>query len=228
MKKGCFFLFILVLASHSFAQKKDKIEFSSFCGWKMNDKEKIITFFQPQFEFLKVQENDTIVDIGAQSGSYEGAFLTVNNFKNLSFILVDIDSRCLNQQKVNNMLAHYSKVKGDSIQCHFQLIQNTQDSLWLPLNHYKQVWLMNTLHEIPDQAKMVKEINAILQAGAEIVLLELSPKYEGELHTGCRKPLLSFAQINQLFTSNGFVLKERKNIPRKKNSDVMMMRYIKQ
>jgi hypothetical protein len=95
-----------------------------------------------------VQEGDTIVDIGAQSGTYEGCFLAVNNFKTVRFLLVDIDSSCLNQEKVNNMVAHYSKVKGDSIRNSFQIVQNTPDSLWLPLNQYRKAWLFNTLHEL--------------------------------------------------------------------------------
>lgn len=65
----------------------------------MKNKKGIKAYMQPQFDFLRVQEGDTIVDIGAQSGSYEGCFLSVNDFQKLSFVLVDIDPKCLNQRK---------------------------------------------------------------------------------------------------------------------------------
>jgi ubiquinone/menaquinone biosynthesis C-methylase UbiE len=210
-----------------YAQKKDKVERIEFCGWKMNDKKKIRDYFQQQFDFLGVQEGDTIVDIGASSGTYEGNFLAVSDLKTISFILVDIDPKCLNQQKVDNMIAHYSKVKGDSIKNKFQLVQNTPDSLWLPLNQFQKVWIMNTLHEIPDQAKMVRDIFSILKPGGEIVVLENPPAYEGQLHGGCHKPLLSFEKINSLFISNGFEFADKKNIDRKRNSDILMIRYRK-
>jgi len=77
------------------------------------------------------------------------------------------------------MIAHYSKVKEHSVRNSFQIVQYTPDSLWFPLHHYQKVWLFNALHEIPDQQKMVKAINAILKRGGEIVILEMPPKYEG-------------------------------------------------
>jgi ubiquinone/menaquinone biosynthesis C-methylase UbiE len=106
-------------------------------------------------------------------------------------------------------------------------VQNTADSLWLPLDRFKKIWLLNTLHEIPDQEKMIKDMAAVLRTGGEVVILENPPKYEGQLHGGCHKPLLSFEKIYALFTSNGFQFAERKDIIRKRNSDILMARFIK-
>jgi len=227
-KIGIYFLFLIILSLCVHAQNKNKIDKLKFCGWQLNDKQKISSNFKEQFDFLNVQEGDTIVDIGSQSGTYEGCFLAVNNFKTVHFLLVDIDSSCLNQEKVNNMVAHYSKVKGDSIRNSFQIVQNTTDSLWLPLNYYRKVWLFNTLHEIPDQQKIVKDINAILKPGGEITILEIPAKYEGQVHGGCHKPLLTLEKINSLFASNGFRFSEKKLVARKKHFDVFMARYIKE
>jgi len=224
---NCFLLLVIIpLCLH--AQNKNKIDNLKFCGWQLSDKQKISSNFQEQFDFLNVHEGDTIVDIGAQSGSYEGCFLAAHDNKSVVFILVDIDAACLNREKVNNMIAHYSKVKGDSIRNSFQIVQNTPDSLWLPLHHYQKIWLFNTLHEIPNQQKMVKDINAILKSGGEITILEIPAKYEGQLHGGCHKPLLSLEKINALFTSNGFRFADKKLVTRKKHFDVFMARYIKE
>lgn len=222
-----YFLLLLVLPLTLLAQKKSKIDKLAFCGWQMKDREKIRSYLQSQFDFLKVQEGDTIVDIGAASGAFEGSFLSVNEGSDVSFILVDINPSCLNQQKLNNMLAYYSGVRGDSIKNNFRLVQNTPDSLWLPLNQYNKVWIINTLHEIPDQAKMVKDICLILQTGGEVVILENPAKREGQLHSGCHKPLLTFDKINALFTANDFAYVEKKEIVRKRNSDVLMVRFVK-
>lgn len=211
-----------------FAQKKDKVDKIAFCGAKAQNKEKLISYFQQQFQFLHVAEGDTIVDIGAGSGWYEGAFSAASELKELTFVLVDINPKCLNEEKVNNMISHYSKVKGDSITYRFQIVQNTPDSLHLPLNQFNKVWMLNTLHEIPDQSKMIRDIYAILKTGGEIIILENPPKKEGELHIGCKKPLLSFEKLTSLFIANGFQFSEKLDIIRKKMSDIQMLRFIKQ
>ena len=87
--------------------------------------------------------------------------------------------------------------------------------------------MLDTLHEIPDQSKMIRDIYAILKTGGEIIILENPPKKEGQLHGGCRMPLLSFERINTLFTSNGFQFSEKIDIIRKRNSDMQMLRFIK-
>lgn len=226
MRKYC--LLLLLIPFIAAAQNKNKIDKLSFCGWRFSDKDKILSQLKEQFDFLQVHDGDTIVDIGAQSGSYEGCFLAASNVKYVSFILVDIDSSCMNQQKINNMINHYSTVKGEMIKANFKLVHNTADSLWLPANQYQKAWIMNTLHEIPDKEKMVKDINAILKPGGEIIVLELGPRKQGQLHGGCNKPLMPFDEINQLFTNNGFALNDQKTIKNKKRFDIVLLRYIKQ
>ena len=226
MRKCC--LLLLLIPFVTVAQKKNKIEKLSFCGWRFNEKDKIISQFQDQFDFLQVHDGDTIVDIGAQSGSYEGCFMAAMNVKDVSFVLVDIDSSCMNQQKIDNMINHYSSVKGEPIKGNFQLIHNTVDSLWLPAGQYQNAWILHTLHEIPDRAKMVKDINFILKPDGEIIVLELGPRKTGQLHGGCNKPLMTLDEINRLFTANGFMLNNQLIIKKKKRFDVVLLRYIKQ
>lgn len=225
--RGLLFSFLIFPCILS-AQKKDKVDKIAFCGVPMKSKEKISSYYHQQFQFLHVSEGDTIVDIGAGSGWYEGAFSAVSELKELTFVLVDINPKCLNEEKVNHMISHYSKVKGDSITYRFQIVQNTPDSLHLPLDQFNKVWMLNTLHEIPDQSKMIKDIHAILKTGGEIIVLENPPKKEGQLHIGCKKPLLPFEKLTSLFIANGFQFSEKIDIIRKRNSDIQMLRFVKQ
>ena len=73
-----------------------------------------------------------------------------------------------------------------------------------------------------------KDISSILKRGGEIVILENPPEHEGQLHGGCHKPLLSFENINRMFTSNGFRFVDKKEIVRKRNFDILLARYIKE
>lgn len=222
--------FLLLFISSSLtllAQTKSKDSKKDFCGVKINKKQNIIETFQPQFDFIALQENDTLVDIGAESGWYEGAMSVALPFKNLTFYLVDINSNCLNETKVNSMIAHYSKAKEEAIKNKFIMVNNTVDSLWLPLNHFKKVCIFNTLHEIPDQAKMVRDINKVLKAGGEAIVLELAPRKPNELHGGCHKPLLTLEQINKLFTENGFALKKDTSLLPFKGAPIQLVKFVK-
>lgn len=198
-----------------FAQTDSKIERLPFCGWNYNSKKRIREHFGEQYAFLSPQKGDTIVDIGAASGTYEGCLAAGYDLEGVSFVLVDIDKRCLNEQKVANMLRHYSAIKGDSIRNAFQLVVNTQDSLFLPLERYKKVWLLNTLHEVSSPEKMAGDVNDILRPDGEVCILEIIPEYPGQLHGGCNKPLLTTEAINSLFSNHGFRVGDKKTLYQK-------------
>lgn len=220
-----FFLIFACLAGT--AQKKAKLSRIEFCGVKIYKKQFIIDSYQQQFDFIGLQENDTLVDIGAGSGWYEGAMSAALPHNNLTFYLVDIDSNCLNKAKVNNMITHYSNVRGQHITNNFNIVNNTVDSLWLPLNHFKKVCIFNTLHEIPAKAKMVKAMNNILQAGGEVYVLEMMPRKPHELHGGCHQPLMTTEELNTLFTKNGFTVKARVELLQNKRSLMQLIKYMK-
>jgi ubiquinone/menaquinone biosynthesis C-methylase UbiE len=227
MPKLVILIFFIIAGLPALSQKKNKASKIAFCGVTANDKEFIRKNFQPQFDFLQLKENDTLVDIGAGSGWYEGALSTITPFTNLTFYLVDIDENCLNATKVNNVISHYSKVKGAPITNHFTVINNTTDSLWLPTHTFKKICILNTLHEIPDLHKIVWDMNNILQPGGEVIVLEMIPRKQNELHGGCHKPLLTFEQLNTLFSNNGFTSKDRIELQQYTRSPIQMIRYVK-
>lgn len=220
--------YVAILLFQTVATGQKKAERIPFCGVVYKNQSSIKKLQNDQFQFLNVTEYDTIVDIGAGSGWYEGAFSAVMPFNDLHFILVDIDSTCLNQQKVRNMTAHYSGVKGTPITNTFTLVRNTPDSLHLPVERFRKAWLLNVLHEIEAKPKMIRDIHAILQKGGELILLEYIPLQPDALHGGCRKPLLSLDEWTKLFEEGGFHMKEYiqvrkvKGVPR-----INLIRFIK-
>ena len=142
------FIHFIILISFSLVtnaqQKPDK--HLSFCGWKYTDTNLIRLQYQRELDFLRITDHDTIVDIGSSSGSLEGCLSVIGDFKKVNFILVDIDSNCLNTTKVNNMVTDYSQLKGEPLGQQFSIVNNTTDSLCLPANNYTKAWIMNTLH----------------------------------------------------------------------------------
>lgn len=203
--KAALFLFISLLFTCTvFAQNEERVKKLKFCGYKYKDSALLRKQFEQQLAFLQVEDGDTIVDAGTSSGAFIGAINVIADFKKVHFILVDIDSNCLNRTKVNNMIAHYEGLRGKPFDNTIAFVVNTTDSLWLPVNSKNKLWIFNTLHEIPDKAGMVKQMGAVLQSGGEIIIAELLATEKNKIHGGCHQPLMSDSEIKKLMGAAGF------------------------
>ena len=70
------------------------------------------------------------------------------------------------------------------------------------------MWIFNTLHEIPDKAGIIKQMAAVLKTGGEIIVAELLATEKHTIHQGCKKPLMTQAEITKLMQDEGFVFKD--------------------
>ncbi|MEP7238877.1 MAG: methyltransferase domain-containing protein [Ferruginibacter sp.] len=199
---------LLVISACFGQQTQEKIKKLKFCGYRYTDSALLRNHFEQQLAFLQIKDGDTIVDIGSSSGALIGCINVIADFKNAHFILVDIDSDCLNSSKVNNMIAYYENIKGRSFNNSIGFVVNTTDSLWLPLNSKRKLWIFNALHEIPDKSGMIRQMSAVLQTGGEIIIAELMATEKRKIHQGCKKPLMTGEEIKKLMQDAGFVFKD--------------------
>jgi ubiquinone/menaquinone biosynthesis C-methylase UbiE len=222
-----FFLAIFFLInSATWAQHKGA-EQQGFCGAKINSKAAIQRILKENLEFFRLQDNDTIADIGAASGWMEGALSVASPARHIDFYLVDIDTGCLNQRMIGNMRQHYEAIKGEALTHRFIPVHNTSDSLYLPHGFFPKVWLINTLHEVSEPDKMVAAIARILRIGGEVIVLEIPRVGNGHKHKGCNKPLLSRDEIQQLFKAAGLQYAEERLVQRGKKFDLLYQRFLK-
>lgn len=220
---------VLLIATPAFSQQSKRnaqIQKLDFCGARYHNLKKIKDRLLSQYAFLEVKENDTIVDIGAQSGSFEGAFTTLTNYQKLHFVLVDIDSACLNSRKLAAMNQHFASHKPGYITHSFSIVNNTPDSLWLPKEAYNKVWIINTLHEIPDQHLFLIQVNDVLRMGGEVIIQEVVPKKREQKHGGCKKPLIPLDKLVLLFNGAGFDYKSKLDVNQGKTK-LHLVRFIK-
>jgi ubiquinone/menaquinone biosynthesis C-methylase UbiE len=199
---------LLMIVSAVFGQEnQERAKKLKFCGYKYKDTVLLRKHFEQQLAFLQINSGDTIVDVGTSSGAYIGAINVIADFKKVHFILVDIDSNCLNSTKVNNMKAHYEGLRGQPFNNTIGFVPNTIDSLWLPINSKRKLWIFNTLHEIPDKAGIIKQMSAVLQSGGEIIIAELLATEKHTIHRGCNAPLMTDDEIKKLMDAAGFDFK---------------------
>jgi ubiquinone/menaquinone biosynthesis C-methylase UbiE len=231
MKAVLIFIISTVLfITSSFGQSEEKVKKLKFCGYKYKDSAMLRKHFEQQIAFLQINSGDTIVDIGSSSGAYIGAINVIAGFKNVHFILVDIDSSCLNIAKVNNMIAYYENMKGAPFNNSFSFVVNSIDSLCLPLNSERKLWIFNTLHEIPDKAGIIKQMSAVLQSGGEIIIAELLATEKRKIHGGCHEPLMTDDEIKKLMDAAGFDFKNMVTNPlpvKKMKNPYCLYRFIK-
>lgn len=232
MKSMLIFTVSLLLAITACYSQPDeeKVKKLKFCGYKYKDSALLRKHFEQQLAFLQINSGDTIVDVGTSSGAYIGAINVIGKFKNVHFILVDIDSSCLNTGKVNNMIAYYENIKGSSFNSSFSRVVNTIDSLYLPLKSKRKLWIFNTLHEIPDKPDMIKQMSAVLQTGGEIIIAELMATEKHTIHQGCKAPLMTDDEIKKLMDAAGFDFKNVVINPipvKKRNNPYCLYRFIK-
>jgi SAM-dependent methyltransferase len=226
-----FIVSLLLLITACYAQNEEKIRKLKFCGYRYKDSALLRSHFEKQLAFLQIQDGDTIVDVGTSSGALIGCMNVIADFKNAHFILVDIDSNCLNTSKVNNMIAYYENVKGSSFNNSISFVVNTTDSLYLPLNSKRKLWIFNTLHEIPDKAAIIKQMAAVLQTGGELIIAEVMATEKYKIHGGCKYPLMTEDEIKKLMEAAGFDFKNMAINPipaKKRRNPYYLFRFVKQ
>jgi ubiquinone/menaquinone biosynthesis C-methylase UbiE len=196
-----------------------------FCGAAL--KKSVLNTIRPQAKFLNLRENDTLVDIGASSGWFQGALANVWPVKKLNFVLVDVDSSCLNESNLVNMTKYYSGLKGSDIEYKYELVVNSEKTLGFKDRKFSRIMIRNTLHEINDRESMAKEIYDLMLPQGELYIIEVLPTEKRKTHGGCKKPLMTFADINSLFENHGFYLKEKQHQVLNKKFTLQMLRYVK-
>jgi|GEM_PF-1254164 len=220
--------FLLVMSSETVqGQKGSKLESLPFCGIRSKDIDYLKKYLLPEVAFLKIKSGDTLVDIGAQSGAYDASIAVVANLNDVHFILVDIDSVCLNQTKLNNVISHFSAFNTSLSAQQFSFVNNTKDSLYLPADRYQKALLRNVIHEIRHPDAFVKNIYEVLRSSGELIVLEMIPTKKGKLHGGCRMPLYSFDELLSMFQKAGFLFIEKQDLLEGNKPRKQMLRFIK-
>jgi ubiquinone/menaquinone biosynthesis C-methylase UbiE len=221
---------LLLSITACYGQNEEKVKKLKFCGYRYKDSALLRSQIEQQLAFLQIKDGDTIVDVGSSSGALIGCINVIAEFKNVHFILLDIDSSCLNTTKVNNMIAYYENMKGAPFRSSISFVVNSVDSLYLPLNSKRKLWIFNTLHEIPDKAGIIKQMAAVLQSGGEFIIAEVMATEKRTIHQGCNYPLMTDDEIKKLMDAAGFDFKNMVTNPipvKKRKNPYCLYRFIK-
>jgi SAM-dependent methyltransferase len=222
-------LLLLLILNHCCisAQKVSKIASLPFCGSRSENVENIKKYLLPELAFLRLSPGDTLVDIGAQSGVYDASLAAIADLQDVHFILVDIDTLCLNEKKLSNVITHYSQFGRPINAQQFSIVHNSVDSLFLPMDQYRKALLRNVIHEIKSPDAFIRSIYNILRTDGELIVMESIPTRKGKLHGGCRMPLFTFEELQTMFQQAGFHFVEKQDLLEGNKPRKHMLKFIK-
>jgi ubiquinone/menaquinone biosynthesis C-methylase UbiE len=158
-------------------------------------------------DFFAFNKGNTIADIGAGKGDYEGAFSLL--FDSLVFYIEDIDQKVLNERILSKTIRHYNKIRTTPQTNRFELCIGDEKSTHLPDMFFDHIIMMSSFHEFTYIDEMIEDFRKKLRQGGKVYILD-SPCYaKGHKNYTCDEVIKSMEK-------HGFRLlkrEESKNIP---------------
>lgn len=130
-----------------------------------------INYFKKLVDITDINDNDTILSIGAGSGKYE--FLMSTFTDNIVFYLEDIDTSCISYDRIHHQyIPHYSNIKGSDITCDFITITGTDSSVFISDNSVNKVFIYNAYHHFTNDIAIVQDCHRVLSTGGKLIICE--------------------------------------------------------
>ena len=128
-------------------------------------------------EYFSFKSGQIIADIGAGSGSYEGAISLL--YDSLNFYVQDIDSIYLNKKTFDKTIKHYSKLRGVAQTNTFSLCIGTASTSNWPDNYFDKIITFSTFHEFTFMSEMIADIFKKLKPGGKLYIADASCTKKG-------------------------------------------------
>lgn len=155
----------------------------------------------------KLENIDTLVDIGCQNGKFSKEIARI--YPNLFLVLEDLESfticakggkKCIthNTHKWIRKTFKNSKKYGN-VADRYKFIAGKIDSIPLPSNSSNRVLCRRTLHEFVERDKMVQELKRILSEDGILTIVEAEPNYPNHVDLYCNKRYLTKNEVIDLF-----------------------------
>lgn len=203
MKIVPFISLLFLVCTYSFCQQK--MDRPYLCGYVTPTFDQMEHNYEYFHKHLGCKPHETVASIGAGNGYVEvqiAAFV-----ENVNWYIQDIDSTCCNQAEFKNVLSHYEKLKGSTIQGTFELIVGKEKLTNLPKNTFERIIFHNSYHEITYRKEIMDDVKDILKPRGEVVIMEkITKKNKKELHGDCKLPKFSEKELISEMESFSFKL----------------------
>lgn len=193
MKKTIGILILTMLLIESFTFKKE-IPFT------YKEYLNLVNYFDSKSDvtnFFEFKKGDVVADIGAGEGKYEGAFSLLTD--SVTFYCEEIDSKLLNEKKMDKMVKHYTEIKDGTQTNTFKFCIGTEKSTNLPDNTFDKVIILSAFHEFTYIDEMIEDIKKKLKTNGKIYILDAHCTEKGHVN-------YTLEQVNEKMKQHGLSL----------------------
>ncbi|HCW08786.1 MAG TPA: hypothetical protein DGG95_15625 [Cytophagales bacterium] len=171
-------------------------------------KELAMTYYERFGKDFEIKNGETVADIGSDNGWLEGVYSLVPNLK-CKFYLEEIDTTCLNKKIFTQMVSHYTKLNGGSIDDDFFYSIGDERSTHLPKNTFDRVILALTYHELSYKEEMLNDIKSILKPTGVLMISENVTLKHRKRRRDCKHYMPIEKDLIAELNKNGFELKKK-------------------
>ena len=186
---------ILIFAIDGWAQPRNSPEFF------LKVKRKKIEVIRQAADF---HPNETIADVGAGGGWLDVAFGIY--YDSLHFYLEEVDSTFIKNNKLQEAITAYSKIRNSPFSCSYVQTEGNEKSTQLPENHFDKVLLIDAFHHLDFRDDMLADLHRILKAHGKLIMYEAIARKPGETYRSCKRVIYTREQIVDALAKHGFRL----------------------
>jgi ubiquinone/menaquinone biosynthesis C-methylase UbiE len=199
-------LFIVLLLSNSYSQKKER---PYRCGFVTKDSSELRKNYLEFWNYINAKPGERIASVGCGNGYVEAQIAAFND--NIEWTLQDIDTICLNKTEWAQVLSHHERLKGKPISGTFILLRGEEHITNLKRNYYDRIMMINTYHELSDQKGILIDVKGALQENGLLVIMERMAKRKNEKRKDCGHVMPWEPEMYQKLESHGFKLVQKVN-----------------
>lgn len=207
MKKSYWILIIFVLGfiytSCSYkTYKVNKLKSQQWADSARIEYKKGNSLFERIAARIKVNANDTIVDIGGGFG-YHSSMIAKYLPSGITYFEEDVNQKWCNKKQFQKTFKFYNSTANID---NFRFFIG--DSVKIPFsdNSFKTVTLFISIHEFQNRDLMMREINRILKDNGKLYIFEDVYKNTPEKDPFCKFSYLSTSELTDLVTKTGFTI----------------------
>jgi SAM-dependent methyltransferase len=191
---------LLLLFSKGEAQKMQMIK--GHCGIFYKSMDDLHVQKDKELDFYDFRPGQTVASIGAQCCHWEAAYAACTD--SISFYLEDIDTFYFKKKQADFAWNYYAGLRGRPMTCDYKMVIGNEKSTFLPEHSFDKIIIINSFHEFTFPAEMLADIKTKLKPGGILYIDEALPRRPGQLHSVCKKPMLTEEEMVALLAKNGY------------------------
>jgi ubiquinone/menaquinone biosynthesis C-methylase UbiE len=211
-----------VSCSNLYTYKGNKVTYKKWFESTHKDYLVSDSFFKIVASKIKVNENDTITDIGGGFG-YHSSMLAKYLPKSIVYFEEDISSKICSKKSFKRTFKFYNSTAPLD---NFYFFVGTPTKTPFANKSSKIITVFISIHEFAYKDLMMTELKRILQDDGKLYIVESVYKNTPHIDPTCKIPYLSEMQLDDLLIKNGFRINHHNDVNKIDSSGNLISKFL--